>query len=142
MAVYGIGAYFNEDVSKDFIEASCACIGYGKSEASSLYEMLRRVKLGDIIYIKSFTIQGRTVNIKAIGFVTGTNIKNYEFPNGEGSMGYGREVVWKKEYNNKDEWLRVKISDEDIKNNVYNNTMYEEYSIEVIEKILGEFPKF
>lgn len=50
MAVYGVGAYYDEDVTKDFINNNCFCIGYGKSDATTLYEMLRRAKIGDIIY--------------------------------------------------------------------------------------------
>lgn len=30
MAVFEIGAYYDEDVSSDFINKECACIGYDK----------------------------------------------------------------------------------------------------------------
>lgn len=40
MAVYGVGAYYDEDVTKDFIDEKCFCIGYEKSDATTLYEML------------------------------------------------------------------------------------------------------
>lgn len=137
MAIYGIGAYYDDDVSDYFIEQNCACIGYGKSEASSLYEMLRRIKIGDIIYIKSFSIQKQTIHIKAIGFVIGRNIKEYNYSDSSTeSMGYGRKIMWKKVYSTKEEWVQVAISPEDMKNNVYNNTLYEEYSATVINKIL------
>lgn len=139
MAVYGIGAYYDEDVSDYFIDQNCACIVYGKSEASSLYEMLRRIKIGDIIYIKSFSIQKQTIHIKAIGFVIGRNIKEYNYSaTSNDSMGFGRKVIWKKVYSNKEDWLQVAISPEDMKNNVYNNTLYEEYSATVINKILDQ----
>ena len=36
MAVYGVGAYYNVDVTKDFIENECFCIGHGKGEATAL----------------------------------------------------------------------------------------------------------
>lgn len=45
MAVYGVGAYYGNDVSKDFISKNCFCIGYEKEDASSLYEMFRRIKI-------------------------------------------------------------------------------------------------
>ena len=102
MAVFGIGAYFDEDVSSDFITEECACIGYGKSEANSLYEMLRRIKKGDIIYIKSYSITGSIVLIKAIGYVIGRNIKEFYFPNSKDSMGFGRKILWKRVYETKD----------------------------------------
>lgn len=54
MAVYGVGAYYNEDVTKDFIDGECFCIGYDKNDATTLYEMLRRAKIGDIVYINHF----------------------------------------------------------------------------------------
>ena len=31
MAVYGVGAYYDEDVTKDFIDEKCFCIGYEKA---------------------------------------------------------------------------------------------------------------
>ena len=136
MAVFGIGAYYDEDVSSDFISEECACIGWGKTEASSLYEMLRRIKKGDIIYIKSYNIKDSTVLIKAIGYVIGRNIKEFNFPNSNNSMGYGRKILWKRVFEQNEEWIRVPLADEDKKNNVYNNTLYEEYSDTVINKIL------
>lgn len=139
MAVYGIGAYYDgEDVSKDFIQKNCACIGYDKSDASSLYEMLRRIKIGDIIYLKSYTWNNATVNIKAIGFVIGRKIENFEFPNSNDPMGFGREVLWKKVYDNSADWIRVTLPQEDLKYNVYNNTLYEEYSESVIKELLKQ----
>lgn len=138
MAVFGIGAYFEEDVSNDFIQRKCACIGYGKSEASSLYEMLRRIKKGDIIYIKSYQINGSIVNVKAIGYVIGRNIEEFNFPNSKNSMGFGRKILWKKVFETNQDWIKIPLSDEDKKNNVYNNTLYEEYSDIIINKLLNE----
>lgn len=98
--------------------------------------MLRRIKKGDIIYIKSYNFSNNTIIIKAIGYVIGKNIKKFNFLNSTNSMGYGREILWKKVFKENDEWIRVQIEDEDKKNNVYNNTLYEEYSDTVINKIL------
>lgn len=136
MAVWGIGAYYDCDVSDDFINEKCACIGYEKKDASSLYEMFRRIKKGDIIYIKSFSIRNSTVIIKAIGYVTGRNIKEFNFHNTQDSMGYGREVLWKKVFKENNNWIRVPLKDTDKINNVYSNTLYEEYSDTIINKVL------
>lgn len=136
MAVFGIGAYYDKDVSSDFVNEECACIGYGKTEASSLYEMLRRIKKGDVIYIKSYDIKNKTVLIKAIGYVIGRNIKEFYFPNSKDSMGFGRKILWRKVFEENNQWIRVPLEDEDKKNNVYNNTLYEEYSDTIINKIL------
>jgi len=138
MAVFGIGAYYDENVASDFITEECACIGYGKSEASSLYEMLRRIKKGDIIYIKSFSIQGSVVLIKAIGYVIGRKIEKFYFPNSKDSMGFGRKILWKRVYETNPEWIRIPLEEDDKKNNVYQNTLYEEYSDTIINKILEQ----
>jgi len=131
MAVFGIGAYYDCDVSSDFVNEECACIGYGKTEASSLYEMLRRIKKGDIIYIKSYAIKNSTVVIKAIGYVIGRDIKEFNFPNSTESMGFGRKILWKRVFEENDEWIRVPLADEDKKNNVYNS-FYIIYSVMLI----------
>lgn len=139
MAVYGAGAYYDEDVSKDFICKECFCIGYEKEDASALYEMLRRVKIGDLVYIKSFN-QGKKgesgrLYIKAIGFVVGQNIKPFTFTNGK-DMGFGRKVKWIKDLSNRDDWIEIDLHSEDRVNNVYANTLYEEYSARIINYII------
>jgi hypothetical protein len=52
-------AFYNNysDVSSIFIKQKCACIGHEKEDASSLYEMFR-IKIRDMIYIKSFPPNG------------------------------------------------------------------------------------
>ena len=135
MAVYGVGAYYDEDVAKDFIDKKCFCIGYEKSDATTLYEMLRRAKIGDIVYIKSFSPRSKEkITIKAIGFIIGKNIKEFYFQNGN-SMGYGREVKWVKDFS--DCWEEIELTKNDSVNNVYSNTMYEEYSSRIIKEILN-----
>ncbi len=134
MAVYGVGAYYNVDVTKDFINEKCFCIGYGKSDASTLYEMLRRAKIGDIVYIKSFSPRAnKELNVKAIGFITGQNIKEFKFNDGN-NMGYGREVRWVRDFT--DSFVKIPLETNDSVNNVYSNTMYEEYSSRIIKKLL------
>lgn len=134
MAVYGVGAYYNEDVTKDFIDKKCFCIGYEKDDATTLYEMLRRAKIGDIVYIKSFSPRSNEkITIKAIGFIVGRNIKEFYFQNGD-SMGYGRNVKWVKNFSNC--WKEIELTKSDSVNNVYSNTMYEEYSSRIVKEIL------
>jgi len=135
MSVFGVGAYYDEDVTKDFIEKKCFCIGYEKNVATTLYEMLRRAKIGDIVYIKSFSPRAKDkITVKAIGFITGRNIREFYFKNGN-SMGYGRYVKWVRDFS--DYWKEIKLSKNDSVNNVYNNTMYEEYSSRIIKEILN-----
>jgi hypothetical protein len=135
MSIYGIGAYYDGvDVSDDFLTTGYACIGYNKNEASSLYEMLRRIKIGSIVYIKSF-VNG-TLYIKGIGWVKGRDIIKVN-----DTLGYGREVFWIAPLSKKS-WIKIKLSKEDMKNNVYNNTLYEEYSNEIINKIWNTIEEF
>jgi len=55
MTVYGIGAYHGDDkdVSKTFLSEEAACIGWSEKEAPALHRILKHIRIGDIIYIKS-----------------------------------------------------------------------------------------
>ena len=86
MAIYGIGANFGEDVSEDFISEGVACIGWTPEQAPVLHRMLKYIKMGDIIYIKSYPPQIGLI-IKAVGIVTDDTVKDYAF-------GKGVEVRW------------------------------------------------
>ncbi len=140
MAVFGAGAYYDEDVTMDFIERKCFCIGHEKEDASALYEMLRRIKIGDIVYLKSFNHgkkgESGKLFIKAIGFVVGQGIKSFTFPKSDDDMGYGREVMWVKKYVNREDWIEIELEPEERVNNVYANTLYEEYSARIIKKMI------
>lgn len=139
MAVFGAGAYYNVDVTKDFLEQECFCIGYEKKDASALYEMLRRVKIGDIVYLKSFNMgkkgEAGKIFIKAVGFVIGQNIKPMTFSNGS-DMGYGRKVKWVKDFSDREDWFELELNAEERINNVYSNTLYEEYSARIIRYVI------
>lgn len=130
MAVWGIGAYYKGDNStdktQDFIDSGFACIGWDEKDASALYQMIKSVKIGDIIYIKSFTPNQKQLYIKAVGIVT-DNCKNHD------GLGYGVKVKWKEEFI---ESINITISPEMYRNNVFNNTMYEEYNENIISKLV------
>lgn len=139
MAVYGIGANYKteprEDMAKEFVDNNCACIGYRYEDAVSSHEMLKRAKIGDFIYIKSYSAKdNKTIIIKAIGVIIGINLEEKYSKDNCTKLGYGRTVKWVKDFT--DDWKRVELITSDIKNNVYNNTIYEEYSINIIDKIL------
>lgn len=139
MAVYGVGAYFGYDVSKEFIKNNCVCIGHAEQDAPSLYELLRRAKIGDIIYIKSYTPRkNNQLCIKAIGYIIGANFNKYNMANSNDGF-LGRSVRWVKDFTNNP--LDLELKKEDRINNVYCNTIYEEYSSELIYKILDLLAK-
>lgn len=130
MAVWGIGAYYSNsepaDKTKDFIENNCACIGWNKDDAPSLHFMFDSIKAGDIIYIKSFTPKTKELHIKAVGLVNDTTKKHYD------SLGTGVRVIWKENF----QPFSISVDDKMYKNNVFNNTLFEEFNTNIIEKII------
>ena len=92
MAIFGIGAHYEHDVSADFIERGVACIGWSEADAPPAHAMLRLLRVGDVVFIKSFTPKvGLTV--KAVGVVSDARV--------DAVPGLGRGVpvrwVWKGE---------------------------------------------
>lgn len=130
MSVWGIGAFYESDVSEKFISQGCACIGWNKADAPSLYQMLTSVKIGDIIYLKSFSPRKKQLLIKAIGIVVNNKLDSEMF-----EAGNGIQVKWKE----LDAPIKVDITAQIYKNNVFNNTLYEEYNPEILEKVISEF---
>lgn len=133
MAVWGIGAFYSNaepmDKTEAFLENKCACIGWNKENAPSLHFMFNTIKPGDIIYIKSFVPKTKQLNIKAVGIVNDTAEKSYD------DLGTGVSVTWKNDFSP----FSITVNDAMYKNNVYNNTLYEEYDISVINKIIKTF---
>lgn len=132
MAIWGIGANYNEpdggkrDVLRAFLSSDRAYIGYSLAQAPSLHCMLGAIKTGDIIYVKSFW--AKRLNIKALGIVTDpTAIKTAD-------MGTGISVKWKKGF----EPTYVTLDGPGCKNNVYRNTLYEEFNPEIANLLIDE----
>lgn len=88
MAIFGIGAlYDRDDVSGDFIQQGCACVGWSEDDAPPAHAILRQLRAGDIIFIKSFAPQvGLT--IKAVGIVTEGRVRDIP------RLGRGVPVRW------------------------------------------------
>lgn len=130
MAVWGIGAYYKGDNSidktQDFINQGFACIGWEEKDAPALYQMIKSVKTGDIIYIKSFTPNQKQLYIKAVGIVTDNYKKHTD-------LGYGVKVKWKKDFNKA---VKLSVSSEMYRNNVFSNTLYEEYNENIISQLV------
>lgn len=124
MAIFGIGAtYDNYDVSNDFIENNVACIGWDLTDAPALHEILRCLKVGDIIYIKTSPI-GRGIRVKGVGIVIDNTLQQIE------GLGTGVSMRWV--------WSGYEnIGKIDDKYNVRNNTLYEEFNKTVQNYILN-----
>ena len=129
MAIFGIGASYEnrkEDVSQDFIEANL--VGIGHDDAPELHQFVRTLKVGDIVYIKSFPLRTRDIIVKAIGLIKDDEkVKNREL------VSCGRNVKWV----DTQEFRIPKPKGE--KNNVRNNSLYEEFHPEVQRSILEKF---
>ncbi len=87
MAIFGIGAYYDWDVSSDFLEQGCACIGWPEKDAPPAHGILRHLRAGDIIFIKSFT-PNDGLTIKAVGLVKEGKVHSFS------SLGNGVLVRW------------------------------------------------
>lgn len=125
MAIYGIGAYYDDsnDVSEDFINQGVACVGWSITEAPSLHEILKALKVGDIIYIKSAPI-GQGLRVKGVGIIIDNTLTAYP------GLGKGVRVNWR--------WTGHQVLNEiPDKNNVRNNTLYEEYSKHIQSQIIA-----
>lgn len=129
MAIYGIGASYSGkfDKTNAFIENNCACIGWSVNDAPALHQILKKIKIGDFIYIKTMSITTKELHIKAVGIVMDDSIEE------KSDLGLGITVkwLWKNE-----EKVRVSLTEEMYKYNVYNNTLYEEYFHIVQRKVL------
>ncbi|MCR5606934.1 MAG: hypothetical protein K6F69_08985 [Treponema sp.] len=123
MAIYGIGAYFSSDVSQDFITNSIVGTGWSKVDAPELFQYMQSLKVGDIIYIKSFSPSSPDIIIKGIGIIKDDILVANNI------VTCGRNVIWK---NTKT--LRIQKPQE--KNNVRSNTMYEEFHPDVQKFII------
>jgi hypothetical protein len=133
MAVFGFGASYGgtNDVSGKFIKQGIACVGWQPKEAPPLHTILKHIKTGDIIYLKS---QPPSIGliIKAVGIVTGHKVKKY-------SEGFGIRVRWI--------WIGEKRLQQirDGCRPVRNLTLFEEYNFDVqsvvIKLLLTELNK-
>lgn len=129
MTIYGIGASYGgkHDKSTAFIENQCACLGWSKSDAPALHQILSKVKVGDFFYIKSFSLSTKELHIKAIGVVTDDTVES------KVDLGQGVTVKWIWKHQEK---VRIPLTEAMYKYNVYNNTLYEGYFPIVQRRIL------
>lgn len=126
MAIYGVGAYYDNDVSDDFIKSNVVGVGWNEKDAPELQEYFKSLKVGDIVYIKS-AFGGADITVKAIGIIKDNEIRKSADTNKLVST--GRNVFWL--YTEK-----FVITRPQEKNNVRSNTVYEEFHPLVQKEIL------
>ena len=124
MAIFGIGAYYGEDVSDSFLSEGIAGPGWGVTEAPELHQFMRSLKVGDIVYIKSFSPSSPNLIVKGIGVVVDENLVT-----DSNLVSAGRNVRWLRK-------TELRIPKPIEKNNVRLNTMYEEFHPEVQSAII------
>lgn len=136
MAIYGIGAnYSHEDISEEFIAENIAAIGWDIQAAPDLHQMMKNMKIGDVVYIKSFSPSLDYFTVKAVGIIKDDDILSRDYLEGPDSLGcIGRNVLWLNT-------VAFKIDKPLEKNNVRNNTLYEEQHIRVQKIIIKAFNK-
>lgn len=130
MAVWGIGSFYRNSTPSDktdtFLSNECAYIGWDEAEASALFRMFDSIKVGDIIYIKSFVPRSKRLHIKAVGIIT--NTKKVQLT----ALGTGIRVKWKEDFVP----ITIDVTPEIYRNNVFNNTLYEEFNTEIILQLI------
>ena len=89
MAIFGLGAMYDgkDDVSQNFLSGGIACVGWSEADAPAAHNMLRHIKIGDIVFLKSFPPNFGLI-VKAIGIVTGSEPREVE------NLGWGVDVRW------------------------------------------------
>jgi hypothetical protein len=130
MAIFGIGAYYESDVTEGFISNNLVGVGWDSSEAPELQEYFKSLKVGDIVYIKA-AFGGADITVKGIGVICDNNLRTAS--NSGGLVSSGRNVVWLSTE-------RFVIPKPIEKNNVRSNTVYEEFhplvQAEIIRRIV------
>lgn len=134
MAIYGVGAYYDRDVSDAFVANSLVGVGWSAQEAPELQEYFRSLKVGDIVYIKA-AFGGADIRVKGIGIIRDTAVRTSA--DTDGLVSSGRNVAWLNTEN-------FVISRPTEKNNVRSNTVYEEFhplvQAEIIARITHNEP--
>lgn len=135
MAVWGIGAYFladkpediPEDHADDFCKYGVAVLGYTEKQKPDYYDVMGKMKVGDLIYIKTRFMADKPLKIKAIGIVMNAEILPKDALKGK----KGVDVHWIK----KSITPPIKIEAKPSANSV--RTIFEEKSDEVIREIIS-----
>jgi len=127
MAIYGIGAYYEEDVSAQFMARNLVGVGHKYADAPELHEFIRALKVGDIVYIKSYPPRAETITVKGIGLIIDSQFVDYSDSND--LVQAGRNIRWITSE-------QFEINPPSEKNNVRFNALYEEWHPEVQRTIL------
>ena len=118
MAIFGLGAYYDTDVSPEFIRAGLVGTGWREADAPEIHRFVRTLKVGDIVYIKSFPPGSASIFVKGIGIVEDDSVLSGAET--EELVQIGRRVRWMST-----DTFEIPRPTE--RNNVRANTIYEEF---------------
>ncbi len=126
MAIYGVGAYYDHDVSDEFLTHRLVGVGWDSNDAPELQEYFKSLKVGDIVYIKA-AFGGVDITVKGIGILRDNVIRTRDDTNDLVSA--GRNVEWL----NTERFVIPRPTE---KNNDRSNTVYEEFHPEAQQQII------
>ena len=128
MKIWGIGTTWDHDMLNEFVSERLATVGWDEQAAPALYTMLREIQVNDIVYLKSYIMNRKSLRIKKIGRVVLPATWHKD---------YGHDVVYVK-------WLDApehnhEITEEEGRYNVYSLTIYPEYNPSIKQEILESY---
>ena len=135
MAIWGVGAKFGgwDNKLDSFINESFWCTGFTQQEKPEVYEMIKNIQIGDIVYVKSLPIKSNIMNVRAVGIVT-ESFKNFNSHKGFESCGNEIGIKWLIAESNQP-LLKEKITDKYI--NERKTTIFKEYNKDIIKMVIN-----
>ncbi len=136
MAIYAIGAYYDTDVSPQFIQSFLVGVGWSIQDAPELHQFMKCLKVGDIVYIKACAFGAANITVKAVGLIKDDIILDANTTNGLAEI--ARNVIWKttKSFNIPNPSQSSTGQSEKL--NHRSNTIYEEFHPYVQQQILAK----
>lgn len=138
MAIWGVGVKFGgwDNKLASFITENFWCTGFSEEEKPDVYETLKEIKIGDIIYAKSMFKTADTMNVRAVGIVTDT------FKNSNSHIGFencSNEIGVKWLIGNPKDaekvLIQIKVDDQYI--NERKTTIFKERNLDIIQKVVA-----
>lgn len=135
MAIWGVGAKFDgwDNKLDSFVNESFWCTGFTQQEKPEIYEMIKNIQIGDIVYVKSLPIKSNIMNVRAVGIVT-ESFKNFNSHKGFENCGNEIGVKWLITESNQP-LLKEEITDKYI--NGRKTTIFKEYNKDIIKRVIN-----
>lgn len=116
-----------EDHADDFCKYGVAVLGYTKEQKPDYYALMKNMKVGDLIYIKTRFMADKPLKVKAIGIITNAEILPKDALPGK----EGVDVRWLKNFVTDPIEIESKPSSNSVR------TIFEEKNDEVIREIIS-----